>query len=225
MLEETLRFAKDYEPLIYLALGMAGLYFAFGFRAAWQELQLAAFGLEREQAQQRVNRSATLLVLLIILGLVEFSLVAFFIPVVPQASPLPTPTLDFLATPTATLSPDAAAPSPIVPEATPTVQSACLPGQVEWLQPANGDSLSGSVDLIGTADIPNFGFYKFEVTPLGTENWTILQAGNTRRRAESLGFWDTSTLAPGSYLLRLVVTDNQGQPLPACVVQVNIQLP
>lgn len=223
MLEETLRFAKDYEPLIYLALGIAGLYFVFGFRAAWSDLQQAAFGLEREQAQQRVNRSATLLVLLIILGLVEFSLVAFFIPVVPQASPLPTPTLDLLATPTATLAADAA---PLAaPQATPTVQSACLPGQIEWLEPTNGATISGSVDLIGTADIPNFGFYKFEATPLGSENWTILQAGNTRRRSELLGIWDTATLPPGTYLLRLVVTDNQGQPLPACVVQVNIELP
>jgi hypothetical protein len=37
--------------------------------------------------------------------------------------------------------------------------------------------------------------------------------------------WDTSTLAPGDYLLRLVVTDANGSLLPDCQVPITILLP
>ena len=40
--------------------------------------------------------------------------------------------------------------------------------------------------------------------------------------AGPLGQWDTGTLAPGDYQLRLVVSDNQGQALPACVITVRV---
>jgi hypothetical protein len=38
----------------------------------------------------------------------------------------------------------------------------------------------------------------------------------------SLGQWDTTSVPPGDYQLRLVVTDNQGQALPACVISVRV---
>jgi hypothetical protein len=40
-----------------------------------------------------------------------------------------------------------------------------------------------------------------------------------------VGFWDTSTLTPGDYQLRLLVTDSQGQSYPPCVVPVRVSAP
>jgi hypothetical protein len=79
--------------------------------------------------------------------------------------------------------------------------------------------------LIGTADIPNFGFYKYEVTPLGTETWATVSAGRDPVKNERLGDWDTTTLANGDYFLRLVVTDNIGTSLEPCVIAIRILNP
>ncbi len=59
--------------------------------------------MEKESAQLRLNRSAALLVVLLFLGTAEFGLVSFIIPAMPGVNPLPTPTIDLLATPTSTL--------------------------------------------------------------------------------------------------------------------------
>jgi hypothetical protein len=81
------------------------------------------------------------------------------------------------------------------------------------------------VTLTGTADIPNIGYYKYEFSPLGTENWSTIQAAHKVVQDNQLGTWDTTGLVSGDYLLRLVVTDNQGQELPACVLQVRVTAP
>ena len=81
------------------------------------------------------------------------------------------------------------------------------------------------MDVQGTASIQDFGFYKYEVAPLGTETWATISAGRDRVSEGSLGQWDTTSLSPGDYQLRLVVTDNQGQALPACVVDVRVAPP
>ena len=59
--------------------------------------------MERASAQARLNQSAIILVLLLGLAIGEFVLVSFVAPAYPGANPLATPTLDLLATPTATL--------------------------------------------------------------------------------------------------------------------------
>lgn len=88
--------------------------------------------------------------------------------------------------------------------------------------PKAGDEVRGSVELIGTAGIPNFGFYKLEVAPLGGSTWAIFSAGSKPVRNGSLGKWDTTALTPGDYQLQLVVTDNQGAALPSCIVSVRV---
>ena len=40
-----------------------------------------------------------------------------------------------------------------------------------------------------------------------------------------LGPWDTTRLNTGDYFLRLVVTDNAGQSLPPCTIQVRVEAP
>ena len=41
----------------------------------------------------------------------------------------------------------------------------------------------------------------------------------------SLGQWDTTTLTPGDYQLRLVVINTQGQSLPPCIIPLRITAP
>jgi hypothetical protein len=52
-----------------------------------------------------------------------------------------------------------------------------------------------------------------------------IQAGDTIVENDVLGPWDTTRLSPGDYLLRLVITDNAGQSLPPCTIQVRVEAP
>jgi hypothetical protein len=231
-MEEALRFFKAYEVWIYLILAIGGLVYVRKFIVAWGDLRGAAFGLERESAQSRLNQSATMIVFLLILAVAEFYLVSFIAPIVPGANPLFTPTLDIFATSTATLPVETAgAETPPAAEATraPTqevpVGEGCVPGQVMLTEPKNGEEISGVVTLMGTADIENFGFYKYEVARPGETIWLTIQAGRTIVQDGELGQWDTRTLESGDYSLRLVVTDNEGNSREPCVIQVRVNNP
>jgi len=100
----------------------------------------------------------------------------------------------------------------------------CVPDKVQWTDPMNGDSISGKYVLKGTVNVQNLGYYKFEFAPSDSENWTTIAAGNRTITNEPLGgSWDTGSLTPGEYKLRLVVTNNQNEPLPECVINVTIK--
>jgi hypothetical protein len=98
----------------------------------------------------------------------------------------------------------------------------CTPGQIILTSPEAGDVIKGTVELIGTVDIPNFGFYKYEVARMGSDTWATISADRNPVNNGLLGRWNTTALTPGDYQLRLVVTDNQGVVLPACVVPVRV---
>ncbi|MBS1249879.1 MAG: hypothetical protein MAG431_01464 [Chloroflexi bacterium] len=224
---EILSFFKEYEILIYLGLGLLAAWQMRKFIVAWQELRAAAFGLEMESAQGRLNRAAGMLVFLLICGIVEFGLVTFLLPAYPEAEPLATPTLDLLATPTTTLP---------APEVSPQVEATgapeeaitaagCIPEEVLITSPEDGTTIRGIVEVQGTVDVPDFGFYKFEITRAGTDDWLTIQAGEEIVQEDKLGTWDTSQLEPGNYNLQLVVVDNEGNPREACVVSVFVEAP
>lgn len=227
-MEDALRFVREYEIFIYIILGIVAVWYLRKFALAWRDLREAAFGLERETAQRRLNGAASVLVFLLIMAVVEFALVSYVVPTVPGAAPLYTPTLDLLATPTITLAPDQTpGAEPETPVATlPPGSADCIPGQVEITFPENGSSVRGVIELEGSANIPNFGFYKYETAPFNDpETWLTIQAGNTIVEGDVLGPWDTTRLPPGDYFLRLVVTDNAGQAMPPCIIQVRVEPP
>jgi hypothetical protein len=91
--------------------------------------------------------------------------------------------------------------------------------------PESGSEVSGVIEVVGTADIPNFGFYKFEIKRPDETVWLTIQAGNTNVRSGKLGDWDTTRLTPGEYQLALVVVDNQAKASEPCVVQLRVGLP
>ncbi len=229
-MEEALGFFRAFETWIYLLLGLGGLYNIRKFFIAWQELRSATFGLERERAQSRLNQAASWLVLLLTMIISEFILVSFIAPAMPGPIGLPTPTLNLLATPSVTLPagnlPEGAAQATETPAVIQTVVgSGCVPGQIEIMIPENGEEISGVVPVVGSANIPNFGFYKFEIKRPDETTWLTIQAGNAPVSGGKLGDWDTSRLSPGDYQLALVVVDSQAKPSTPCIIQLRVALP
>lgn len=225
---EAISFFRAFEVWIYVFLGLVGLYFIRKFILSWQELRGAGFGLERDNAQARLNQSAVVLVLLIIIAVAEFVMVSFVGPSMPSANVLPTPTLSLLVTTTPTTSPNltetpgGAIPTAILEAAQATEPSGCVPGQIEITAPQNGQEVSGVVEVLGSAAITDFGFYKIEIKLPDDPSWLTLQAGNITIQQGKLSDWDTRSLSPGEYQLGLVVVDNQARLSPPCVVQVRV---
>jgi hypothetical protein len=212
-------------PLVFLLL-VVGL--LFGLRRMAQartENRGAVFGLEREIAHRHMLQAVTALALVGILAFAEFILVVFLVPNIPALSQLSTSTMNPLLTPTGTFPLSYMETlGAVTPGAGPTPQATgCIPGQIDITSPKPGDQIQGKVPLKGTANIPNFGFYKYEFSPIATDTWFTVLANNKPIVDGDLGSWDTSAIATGDYRLRLVVTDNQGNELPACVIPVRIK--
>lgn len=226
-MNEILLYLRDLEYLVYIILGGLAIWQLRNCVAAWEELRSAAFGLEKESAQNRLNRAAALLVVLLFLGTAEFGLVTFIIPAMPELNPLPTPTVDLLATPTATLVIVPTEPGESVQQTpvpgTAVVQAGCIPDEIFISYPENDQVVSGVVEIKGSANITDFGFYKFEISAANTDNWLTIQAGDEPTMDGMLGFWDTTQLDPGNYSLRLVVVDNQGVQRDPCAVFITVE--
>lgn len=219
------RFLASFEVWIYIGLALGGL---FAFRwlwFSWREWQHAVFQLEREISMRRLRQAATLSALIVTLFCGEVILASFVFPSLPADFFLPTPTLNLLVTPTGTLSPEQAtslANTPLPPAG--SASSGCTP-RLNITSPKAGSEVQGQVEIVGTVDVPNFGFYKYEIAPVGSETWATIAAGTEVKHAEPLGKWNTVTLTPGDYQLRLVATDNQGQTLPPCIILVRVIAP
>ena len=215
-----------YEPLIYVALAIWGLFVFRGMYRTWREWQDSVYSLEREFALKRLVRSTAFALLILGLVFAEFFIASFIVPALPASDILATPTLDLLAVPAATFSPDSTQ-AVLLPgtQSIPSGMSGCEPDQIMITSPKSGDEVSGAIELTGTASIPNFGFFKYEVAPLGTGNWATISAGDEPVRNGKLGDWDTTTLANGDYFLRLVLIDNVGITLKPCVIAIRIVNP
>ncbi len=227
-MNELLQYLKEYEYLIYIFIGGFTVWHIRKFYLAWEELRAAAFGLEKESAQMRLNRSAALLVVLLFLGTAEFGLVSFIIPSMPNVNPLPTATLDLLASPTTTIAPVDETDDPVVQETplpgTEIVLAGCVPEELMISYPENNTTVSGIIEIEGTVNIPDFGFYKFEISSPNAGTWLTIQAGDTPKNDEMIGFWDTTQLEPGNYSLRLVVIDNQGIQKEPCAIDLYVEM-
>lgn len=230
-MEDLLRFLQTYEIWIYIVLGIFCLWFLTKVLAAWQEWRAAVFGIEREIAQSKFSAALTVMMLFILIGLAQFFLISFVAPSMPNVNIIATPTINYLATPFATLaaSPTAGAQSTgIIPTLIVSNQEGCVPGKLEWTYPKDGGQISGAVILKGTVQLANLGFYKYEYSQAGTSAWITIAAGNTNLTDGDLGgggAWNTASLIPGDYRLRLVAADNQNQAQPACVINIRIVSP
>lgn len=253
-MEELLPFLQKYEIWIYILLGVVALFPFQKLILAWKMWQESVFGLEREIAQRRFTTALTVLSLLVVLIFLEFFTVSFVAPGYPKVFAVLTPTMDLLATPTTTLSAPVqtvpaetlvssasnqtsltdltALPSGDQPTGEATLsgtpqasQEGCTTGQIEWSFPKAGQEISETVELKGTVNVPNLGFYKYEFSRMGDDTWTTIAAGNQAKVDGQIGFWNTGALDQGDYRLRLVVADNQNKLFPACIITVRVTKP
>jgi hypothetical protein len=214
------RTLASYEPLIYIVLAIGAL---FAFRRmwrSWQEWRDSVYGLEREFALRRLVQASGLALLILVLVFSEFFIATFIAPSLPASDIMATPTLNLLVTPAETLSPETT--SLAVTQGVPNGMSGCIADKIMIDAPTPGDDVEGTISITGTADVPNFGFYKYEVSPMGSQNWATIAANRNPVRNEELGKWNTASVTNGDYFLRLVITDNVGASLDPCVIAVRV---
>jgi hypothetical protein len=216
------KFLASNEALIYIALAIGALFAFRWLLRSWRESQTAVYTMERVFSARRLGQSSAVSVLIVVVFCVVFSMNTFIIPGLPADVFLTTPTLDLISTPTGTLSPEMMTQFAGLPQPAAANTTGCTPKQVMLTSPQAGDEIKGTIELIGTVNIPNFGFYKYEVARMGSDTWATISANRDPVIDGLIGRWNTTALTPGDYQLRLVVTDNQGKMLPACVVPVRV---
>jgi hypothetical protein len=224
---DALLFLEEYQGWLYLILGLAALVY---LRMTWRwyrSRRETIFSLEREQATERLTRSATLLGLALALMAATFIATTVLGPSIPESErPTALPTMSLL--PTATfVQTEAEALVTSTPLPVTEVDSAgCANPLATILTPTSGESLAGAVEITGTANIPDFAFYKYEYISLTPGSvWRAIGAGTRPKKEDLLGTWDTTLVLPGEYALRLVVTDTAGNAPQPCIIQVRVLPP
>lgn len=222
-MEELLRFIATYEVGIYIVIGVIVLIYLKRLIDAVNALGKAEFGLEREVAQKNLRLSITVIALVTLFGVSNFVLVSVASVKIPGISRMATPTIDVLATQVPDAQVITQTPEYIHQTQTAIALTGCIPEELEWVQPVSGDEVRGSIELKGTVNVANLGFYKYEYQIDGDDLWTPISAGNKPVIEEAFGgLWNTSQLEPGNYSLRLVVSDNQNNLLQPCVIDIKV---
>src|SRR3990172_555894 len=224
-MEDALLFIEEQQTWIYLFFALFAIIYLKATLDAAGELRAAVFGLERERSLSKLRRSGAMLTVSLAVLLTTFVLATYAGPAVPAADrPTPLPTVSLLATPEITLEVQDGEPATAIPFAQDGLDNAgCANPSATLTSPLEGETLRDSVDILGTASVPNFSFYKYEYRSLQPNSvWRTISAGTTPVVDGELGTWDTSLLVPGDYTLRLVVIDTSGNaPLP-CVFRVSV---
>ena len=228
---ELFHFLVDYQLWIYAILGVLALVYLVRLISAWRERYATIFGLEREDAQRRLNAALAIFILLLLLIGAEFVLVTFVIPEWPLVMLTQTPTIiaEEEDAPMITRQPDNGLVIVSTPEgavsssSVSVISSGCIPGELEWLDPLSGDVIDGSYTLEATVNVQDMAFYNWAFSPVtDQQNWQTLSAGNLPVIEGPLGLWATSQVANGDYVLRLTVYDLNNQELPSCDVYIRV---
>lgn len=232
-MSEILNFIKTYEAAMYFVLGLGGIIYGWRFWEAWQHSRESVYGLERDIAQRRLNKTATSLFVLLMISIFIYSIVTFVIPLLPIAELNIPPGVEILANQSteqiSTSDNEITTETSITSTPLPTVAvnpDDCDPEQVNITSPETGETISGEVEVIGTANIVNFGHYKIEFAPSGAEIWLPIVVGRSPISEDFLvEVWDTSTVEAGDYVLQLVVIDNSVDLELHCRIPIRISPP
>jgi hypothetical protein len=251
-MERVLQLIAEYQWWIYLVLGLLLLFYLRRAIMARREGSRSIFKLEQEQARARYGRSV-IAMLIIVLVMVAIFAVANY-PMLaelrePPPEPTSTPTTGPLAAPTLTatpppptITPTATATQvrptrPVRPSATPEVVETVAPvvsapscpnPGVRITSPGVNQVVQGNVSVVGSADVPDFGYYKVEVgrgaNPQQQHEWTVVgQLHESRVSGGLLETFNSDAYPPGVYTLRLVVVDATGNFPEPCRVTVTVQ--
>ncbi|HHE71151.1 MAG TPA: hypothetical protein ENL34_02565 [Chloroflexi bacterium] len=195
----------------------------------------AQFSLERDIYHQRMTRAWRVSALFLLLGGLVAAISTWLAPSPTDLAPTPTPasglytpvpgspTASPLAATTALTEVIVATPVPILtitPTALPTaiapdlMQPDCPDPGAQITLPAAGSEVSGIVEVLGTAKINAFSYYRFEVLFPGSDAPNFVAQYDRPVENGRLGVWDISdpTRYPsgGPYRFRLVVVDIYG---------------
>jgi hypothetical protein len=225
VLQSVLRGLVTYSTVIYILLSLGILLYLRRFVIGLREWQRSVFGLERRLTQRKLIEASTGLILLSLLVLGEFLLVTVVQPQMPAQPTEARLAVDTLMEPTETILPEEVSILGLSEESNidqASLVSECIEDITEITYPTDGDIVSGTVEIIGSVNVDNFGSYKYEYSSTGNINWVTIAAGNQLKLDERIGYWYTSALPPGRYLLQLVPLNNLGEELTPCVVTVEV---
>lgn len=248
---EFLRPIIDFATWLYIGLGLLGLFFLRVMWLARKDRTRSIFTLERENASVRLTRAFAgfMIVLAGMLGVYYLSLVTPTIVPPPPATATPTPILalpptptppPLLPTPTQTptvlptptpvglainnnstpLPPQQPTPNPVSSGGQPPN---CANSMARITQPGNNAQVAGVVQIMGSAAIDNFQYYKFEFRDPVSGEWVFISRFDNTVPSGVLGPWNSDTLPPGEYDFRLVVVDNTGNFPEPCIVRLRVQ--
>jgi hypothetical protein len=210
---EALFLIAKYQTWLYVLLGLLALGYIRSFWQAWGAINRTLFGLEKENALQRQNTALAMLIILAALAVFIYLNERVLVPnlVIEKATPAPTS-----LPPTSTPIP--ASGGPLVVDS-----RGCDNPNVTLTEPKSGERLSGAFEVQGTAVVSGLAFYTLEISgPQTGGTWLPVVVGNEAVHNGTLGRFDTSTYAPGDYVLRLVVRDTAGNYPRPCEVLVTI---
>ncbi|HEY4689029.1 MAG TPA: hypothetical protein VIK33_06935 [Anaerolineae bacterium] len=247
-------FIRAIEQFAIVLYGVCLVGVAWSVRAAWQanrERTQTLYSLEREAASTRIGRAVLSAAGFLVLGVLVFLVAQFVAPslptnlptptplgplvtLTPTLTPFPTPTPQSTPTPDGTLNPTIGPAETVespTPEPTPASipPASCPDPNVQITAPRDGDVFSSAFQIVGTANIPNFGFYKFVLNGPFT-NFEDRTAGEVVRTPVVdglLGVFDPTPLldAAGVYRFSLVAVDNVGSEVPHCSISLQFVRP
>ena len=235
-MDQITAFVEENERWLYIVLVIVSLWYLREFWRAQHRLHIGAYMLERETASRGRASALAILVLLVsgaglvyitarhispnlstLLSLPMEEEVVTLITAVPRETPEVTLLLPGQPTPT------------MAGTATPIKQNTLVPPTgvgcdnplAVIVSPLPGAVLSGTVEVQGTADIPDFAFYVLEISTLG-DNWMNVHTHNKPVSSGVLGEWDSNRHPPGEHAFRLVVYNSDGAFLEPCAIPVSI---
>ncbi len=208
----------------------------------------AQFTLEREVYHQQMTRAWLVAALFLALASLVFAVSRYWFPAQPEAegaTATPSSGLYTLTpaesqsniplTATRTITQVVVSAPEIVATITPTPLSTQVPPEqlqpdcpdpgAQLTFPVAGGSLSAVVEVLGTAQVNAFSYYRFEVVFPGSETPNFIAQYDDTVENEALGLWDVSDVTRyppgGPYRFQLVVVDIYGNTT-TCTVPVNI---
>ena len=237
---------------IYLLIAAISLFTLWRWSHWHRIYRSSRYDLEKDLARYRRANSLTLLVILFQLALILYGIQSIVIPDIRTnrsvqqtfvdglfVTPIPAPPTNELPFETSISEVDLTPFSVqnqifVTPVPTPTPVGTILPGAPPasgctspdaMLQiPANGQRITGTLTVYGTAFAENFNQYVFELKGPGTlENFVVLTRYiNEVRDHGQLGQFVPAQFDPGSYRFRLIVFDTANEITGACEVTIYI---
>ncbi|HEY69190.1 MAG TPA: hypothetical protein G4O08_01255 [Anaerolineae bacterium] len=223
-MEKALLFIEENQTWIYFILLFGMLIYLRLSLIRANQYRKAMFGLERERSLSKLTQSGAMLVLTFALGVATFVVANFVAPAyLANVNTTPDGEVDLLSTQEAE-----AASGDVLPQETIAILEAlpeigCPDPNVNLVVPQDGSTVSGVIEVRGTATHTAFGFYQFHYRLVSPgSSWNVVAAGDEPKIDDVLGIWDTTWLLAGEYYFRLVVTDTAGVPAPECVIRVRV---